>query len=153
MAVSDAGKSEAFRKPSAVEAAFNRALGFLVGFGIGPSYMQLLQVQGRKTGRIYSTPVNLLEFGGKTYLVAPRGRTQWVRNAETAKEITLKRGNTRRRFRLRTLPDREKPELLKAYLERYASQVQRYFSVRAGSPAEAFRGAAAEYPAFELIAA
>ena len=150
--MNQAGKSETFRKPSAVEAAFNRALGFLVGLGIGPSYMQLLQVRGRKTGRTYSTPVNLLESGGKAYLVAPRGRTQWVRNAESAGEISLKRGNTRRRFRLRTLPDGEKPELLKAYLDRYASQVQRYFSVRAGSPAEAFREVAAEYPAFELIA-
>jgi hypothetical protein len=71
--VDHAGKSEAFQKPSAVEAAFNRALGFLVGLGLGPRYMQLLQVRGRKTGRIYSTPVNLLELGGKTYLVAPRG--------------------------------------------------------------------------------
>jgi deazaflavin-dependent oxidoreductase (nitroreductase family) len=151
--VDNAGKTEAFRKPSTVEAAFNRALGFLVGWGIAPSYMQLLQVRGRKTGRIYSTPVNLLELGGETYLIAPRGRTQWVRNAEAAGEITLTRGSTRRRFRLRPLPDEEKPELLKAYLDRYASQVQRYFSVHAGSPVEAFRGVAPGYPAFQLIAA
>src|ERR1700737_471521 len=85
----------AFRKPSAVEAFFNRALGFLVGLGIGPGYMQLLQVPGGKTGRVYSTPVNLLHVGGKLYLVAPRGRTQWVRNAEAAGEIVLKRGSTR----------------------------------------------------------
>ena len=137
-----------------MEAAFNRALGFLVGLGIGPSYMQLLQVRGRKTGRTFSTPVNLLERDGKTYLVAPRGRTQWVRNAEAAGEIALKRGSTRRRFRLRALSDTEKPGLLKAYLDRYASQVQRYFpAVRAGSPAEAFRAVAAEYPVFELIPA
>jgi deazaflavin-dependent oxidoreductase (nitroreductase family) len=137
-----------------MEAAFNRALGFLVGLGIGPGYMQLLQVRGRKTGRTFSTPVNLLELGGKTYLVAPRGRTQWVRNAEAAGEIALKRGSTRKRFRLRALPDTEKPELLKAYLDRYASQVQRYFpAVRSGSPAGAFRAVAAEYPVFELLAA
>ena len=149
---SEVHKTATFQKPSAMEAAFNRALGFLVGLGIGPSYMWLLQVRGRKTGHVYSTPVNLLELGGKTYLVAPRGRTQWVRNAEAAGEITLKRGSTRKRFRLRALSDSEKPELLKAYLERYRSQVQRYFSVRAGSPAEAFRGVAGDYPVFELIA-
>jgi deazaflavin-dependent oxidoreductase (nitroreductase family) len=151
--MSNEAKAGAFREPSVVEAAFNRALGFLVGLGIGPSYMRLLQVRGRKTGRTYSTPVNLLEVRGKTYLVAPRGRTQWVRNAGAAGEVTVKRGRLRRKFRLRTVAESEKPELLKAYLERYASQVQRYFSVRAGAPTEAFGAVAGEYPVFELISA
>lgn len=153
MVMSGTAKAAALRKPSAVEAAFNRTLGFLVGLGIGPNYMRLLQVRGRNTGRTYSTPVNLLEFHGKTYLVAPRGRTQWVRNAEAAGEITLKRGATRGTFRLRAVGDGEKAALLKAYLEQYASQVQRYFSVQAGSAAEAFGAIASEYPVFELIAA
>lgn len=146
-------KMPEFRAPTPVEAAFNRALGFLVGLGIGPRYMQLLEVRGRKTGRIYSTPVDLLEFRGKLYLVAPRGRTQWVRNAEAAGEITLRKGSTRRRYRLRSVPDSEKPEILKLYLDRYASQVQRYFPVAAGSPAEVFRELASNYPVFELIPA
>jgi deazaflavin-dependent oxidoreductase (nitroreductase family) len=141
----------AFRKPSAAEAFFNRVLGFLVGLGIGPDYMRRLQVVGRKSGRIYSTPVNLLGFRGKAILVAPRGRTQWVRNAETAGEITLKRGKARNRYRLRAVPDGEKPEILKLYLERYKSQVQRYFPVPAGSPAGSFGAVAANYPVFELI--
>jgi deazaflavin-dependent oxidoreductase (nitroreductase family) len=143
----------AFQKPSPAEAFFNRALGFLVGLGIGPNYVRLLQAPGRKSGRIYSTPVNLLEFRGKPVLVAPRGRTQWVRNAEAAGEITLKRGSARNRYRLRALPDGEKPAILKLYLEKYKSQVQRYFPVPAGSPAETFRDIAANYPVFELIPA
>jgi deazaflavin-dependent oxidoreductase (nitroreductase family) len=139
-----------FLKPSAAEAFFNRAFGFLVGLGIGPDYMRLLQVRGRKTGRIYSTPVNLVGFGGKAILVAPRGRTQWVRNAETAGEITLKKGSARNKYRLRAIPDSDKPEILKLYLDKYRSAVQRYFPVPAGSPAERFRGIAANYPVFEL---
>jgi len=143
----------AFRKPSAAEGFFNKALGFLVGLGIGPRYMQLLQVPGRKTGRIYSTPVNLLEFKGKPFLVAPRGRTQWVRNAEAVGEITLKRGSVQRKYRLRPVPDSGKPEILKLYLDSYPSAVQRYFPVRAGSAPEAFRDIARNYPVFELIPA
>ena len=143
----------AFRKPSAVEALFNRAFGFLVGLGIAPGYMQLLQVRGRKTGRIYSSPVNLLQFGGKPYLVAPRGTTQRVRNAETAGEIVLKRGSASRKYRLWPIPDADKPEILKLYLESYKSAVQRYFPVPAGSPAAAFRDIASNYPVFELIPA
>jgi deazaflavin-dependent oxidoreductase (nitroreductase family) len=141
-----------FRPPSAIEALFNRTMGFLAGLGIGPGFIYLLQVKGRKTGRIFSTPVNLMEVGGKQILVAPRGRAQWVRNAEAAGEITLKRGSLLRRFGLRPIADGEKPELLKEYLDRYASAVAKFFPVAAGSPAEAFRDIAGNYPVFELVA-
>jgi deazaflavin-dependent oxidoreductase (nitroreductase family) len=141
-----------FRPPSAIEALFNRTMGFLAGLGIGPGFIYLLQVKGRKTGRIFSTPVNLMEVGGKQILVAPRGRAQWVRNAEAAGEITLKRGSLLRRFGLRPIAEGEKPELLKEYLDRYASAVAKFFPVAAGSPAEAFRDIAGNYPVFELVA-
>src|ERR1700686_4139459 len=92
-----------FREPSSVEKIFNRLFGFLVGLGLGFSYNYLLEVRGRKTGKIYSTPIDLLELNGKKFLVAPRGRTQWVRNAEVAGEITLKKGRNVQEFRLRAL--------------------------------------------------
>ena len=140
-----------FLAPSAVERVFNRVFGSLVGLGLGFSHNYLLQVRGRKSGKIYSTPIDLLEGGGKRFLVAPRGRTQWVRNAEAAGEVTLKKGSKRQQFRLRALSDQEKPEILKAYLDQFKREVQRYFPVQAGSPVEAFRDLAQSYPAFELI--
>lgn len=139
-----------FREPNPVDRAINRVFGFLVGLGIGLSHNYLLQVRGRKTGRLYSTPVNLLEFRGKQFLVAPRGRTQWVRNVEAANEVILKRGRTRASFRLRPIPDAEKPEILKAYLDRFKLTVQRYFPVPAGSGSGAFIDLASHYPVFEL---
>ena len=140
-----------FLEPKPIEKIFNRAFGYLVGLGIGPAYMYLLQVRGRKSGRLYETPVNMLDVDGKRYLVAPRGRTQWVRNAEATGEITLKKGRSSQSFRLRPIPDAEKPELLKLYLERYVAAVQRYFTVKAGSPPEVFRNVAPNYPVFELL--
>ena len=113
--------------------------------------MQLLQVRGRKTGRVYSSPVNLLQVGGKKYLVAPRGQTQWVRNAESAGEIVLKRGSARNKYRLKPIPDSEKPEILKSYLDSYKSEVQQYFPVPAGSSPATFRDIASNYPVFELV--
>jgi deazaflavin-dependent oxidoreductase (nitroreductase family) len=142
-----------FRRPNVLERFFNRAFGLVVGLGFGLRHNYLLQVRGRKSGRVYSTPVDLLELRGKRFLVAPRGRTQWVRNAEAAGEVVLKKGRSHDKFRLRAMPDREKPEVLKAYLDRFAPTVQRYFPLPAGSPAEAFAGLAASYPAFELLPA
>lgn len=140
-----------FRAPSALERIFNRMFGFLVGIGWGFSYNYLLQVRGRKSGNLYSTPINLLEIGGKKFLVAPRGRTQWVRNAEAAGEIMLKKGSARQQFRLRPLAGDEKLEILKAYLDTFQREVQRYFAVPAGSSVEAFAELAEAHPAFELL--
>jgi len=140
-----------FQAPSAIEALFNRTFGFLVGLGIGPKFIYLLEVRGRKTGKIYSAPVNMMDLGGKLYLVAPRGRANWVRNAEAAGEVTLKRGSSRTRFSLLTISDGAKPEILKEYLDRYQSAVKKFFPVAPGSPVEAFRGIAGNYPVFELV--
>src|SRR5438034_9182409 len=98
-----------FHAPSSLERVFNRIYGLLVGLGLGFSYNYLLEVRGRKSGRTYSTPIDLLELNGKRYLVAPRGRTQWVRNAEGAGEATLKKGRKRQRFGLSARDDDEKP--------------------------------------------
>src|SRR6184192_2702854 len=116
-----------FHAPSSLERVFNRIYGLLVGLGLGFSYNYLLEVRGRKSGRTYSTPIDLLELNGKRFLVAPRGRTQWVRNAEAAGEVTLRKGWTSRRFRIRPVPDREKPPMLRAYLDNFKMTVQRYF--------------------------
>jgi F420H(2)-dependent quinone reductase len=105
-----------FRKPSSLERFFNRAFGFLVGLGLGFSHNHLLQVRGRKSGKLYSTPIDLLELNGKKFLVAPRGRAQWVRNAEVAGEITLKKGRNVQKFRLRPLSGPEKLDVLKTWI-------------------------------------
>jgi deazaflavin-dependent oxidoreductase (nitroreductase family) len=140
-----------FRAPSAPERVLNRVFGVLVGMGWGFSHTYLLQVRGRKSGKIYSTPVDLLLMDGTRFLVAPRGQTQWVRNAEAAGEVTLKKGKLLQRFKLRSLSDQEKPPILKAYLDQFKAEVQRFFPVPAGSPVEAFHDLMLSHPAFELI--
>lgn len=139
-----------FDEPSAVDRIFNAAVGALVRAGIGPSHMRVLEVRGRKTGKVRSLPVDLLDRDGKLFLVAPRGRAQWVRNVEAQGEVTLRRGARRARYRTRPLAVSEKPPILKAYLDRFHREVQRFFPVRAGSPAEEFVALTERYPAFEL---
>jgi deazaflavin-dependent oxidoreductase (nitroreductase family) len=143
----------AFRAPTRFEGWFNKIFGMFVGLGFGFSYNYLLQVRGRKTGRLYSTPIDLLQLRGKSYLVAPRGRTQWVRNVEAAGELTLKKGSKRERYTIRAIAEAERPEILKAYLDAFRAEVQRYFPVPAGSPVELFTAVAKSYPVFALIAA
>jgi deazaflavin-dependent oxidoreductase (nitroreductase family) len=141
-----------FLRPAPVERAFNRVFGILVGLGFCLPHNYLLQVRGRRSGRLYSAPIDLLVIDDQRFLVCPRGRAQWVRNAEANGRVTLKKALSRSEFAIRALPDEEKPKILKAYLDRFKTTVQRYFPLPAGSPAAAFAEFANRYPVFELVA-
>src|SRR5262245_56882989 len=125
--------SSQFTKPSAIDRFINRVFGFLVKIGLGLPHNFLLEVRGRKSGRVYSTPVNVLGRTGKRYLVAPRGYTQWVRNVIASGEAVLVKGAHRERVSLEMIADDDKPEILKAYLDRYKLTVQRFFPISAGA--------------------
>ena len=142
---------ERFSPPTSTERLFNKLFGFLVGLGLGLSHNFLLEVRVRKTGRLYSTPVDVLVLDGRRYLVAPRGHTAWVRNALASGTVVLKKGRRREELRARPLSADEKPAVLKAYLDRFTLPVQRYFPVPAGAPETAFEPLVDRYPAFELV--
>ncbi len=145
--------NESFLKPSPIERFFNRVFGFAVGLGLAPRYNYLLEVRGRKSGRTFTTPINLLEFQGRRYLVASRGATQWVRNARVERRVWLRRGASRREYEAHEIADADKPALLKEFLDRYAIAVQRYFEIPKGSPQSEFAKIAATMPVFELMPA
>ena len=142
--------AETFERPGPVERLFNKAFGVLVGLGLGLPHNFALEVRGRRTGRRYSVPVNVLVLDGRRFLVAPRGSTSWVRNALASGTVVLAKGRRRDECRVRPLSAGEKPAVLKAYLDRFKRAVQRYFPVPAGSPETAFQPLVDRYPAFEL---
>jgi deazaflavin-dependent oxidoreductase (nitroreductase family) len=143
---------ETFQKESSLDRFFNRLMGRALKLGFAPGYMRLLEVRGRKSGKTFTTPVNLIDVSGRRYLVAARGETAWARNARAAGHIVLRRGSATESFMVREIADADKPEIIKAFLDKFASQVQRFFDVPAGSPADAFRATASRTPVFELVA-
>jgi hypothetical protein len=139
-----------FAKPGAVDRIFGRTLAFLVRIGLVRGHFYVLEVRGRRSGRIIALPVDLLELDGRRYLVCARGNSNWVRNARAAGEVALVRALRRRRYALRELPAAARPPVLKAYLDRFATEVQRFFPIPKGSAVEAFDDLAQHYPVFEL---
>ena len=138
-------------EPSFLDRLLSRAFGLLVGLGFGRSHSYLLQVRGRKSGRMYSTPVNVLLHRKRLYVVASRGQSQWVRNARTGGYVMLRKGRRCEAFPVRALPHEERAEILKAYVDRFGVAAQRYFPIPAGSSVEDFVPLARHYPVFELV--
>jgi deazaflavin-dependent oxidoreductase (nitroreductase family) len=106
---------------------FNRAVAFLTRHGVSIWGSRVLRVQGRKSGEWRSTPVNLLTHDGRTYLVAARGQTQWVRNLRVAGRGELRVGRRVETFTGSELEDDAKMEVLRAYLKRWKAEVGIFF--------------------------
>ena len=110
------------------------------------SHFYVLEVRGRKSGRTISLPVDLLDLDGRRYLVCARGNSNWVRNARAAGEVTLVRAMRRRRYAISELPPGLRPPVLKAYLDRFAGEVQRLFPLPKGSGSGRIRGSGTAFP-------
>jgi hypothetical protein len=91
-----------------------------------------------------------LELDGVTYLVAPRGTTQWVRNLRAVKEGELRIGRKTRRFRGEEVPDTDKVPILQAYLEKWAREARTFFELPKDPSAEQVREIAHLHPIFRV---
>jgi deazaflavin-dependent oxidoreductase (nitroreductase family) len=131
---------------------FNQAVAVLTGLGVSVLGSRVLAVRGRTSGEWRTTPVNLLTFDGRRYLVAPRGETQWVRNLRAAGTGELRLGRRAESFRGRELTDEEKVPVLRAYLRRWKAEVGIFFEgTGPDSDYDQIRAIAPKHPAFEVL--
>jgi deazaflavin-dependent oxidoreductase (nitroreductase family) len=130
---------------------FNPLLMLSMKLGKGWRGSRILEVPGRKSGKIQTVPVNPLDHDGRRYLVAPRGNTQWVRNVRAAGGGTLRLGGTREPFEASEIDDAAKPPILRAYLANWASETSKFFGgVTADAPDAELTTIAADHPVFEI---
>lgn len=130
---------------------FNPIVSRLTGWGIGVWGSRILSVPGRVSGEVRSTPVNVLTIDGHRYLVAPRGRTQWVLNVRAAGSCTLRVGRRVETVEVRELDDAAKPPILRAYLRRWKWEVGQFFDgVGPDSTTAELLAIAANHPVFEI---
>ncbi|WP_344211328.1 nitroreductase family deazaflavin-dependent oxidoreductase [Kribbella sancticallisti] len=135
-------------------ALLNKTVGRLAKLGISLMGSRLLSVRGRKSGEWRSTPVNLLTIDGQRYLLAPRGHTQWVRNIRVTPEAQLRVGRRIETFRAEEIADADKPEVIRAYLKKWAWEVGAFFGddVKADSSTETLLRVAPGFPVFKVHA-
>jgi len=146
------GPGARYVAPKAVDRVLNRVVALLTRAGISLMGSRILRVRGRSSGQWRETPVNLLTLDGQTYLVAPRGTTQWVRNIRVAGGGELRVGRRVTAFTVQELPDGDKPPVIRAYLQRWAWEVGRFFEgLNADSPDSELLRVAPDFPVFRVI--
>jgi deazaflavin-dependent oxidoreductase (nitroreductase family) len=106
---------------------FNGAVAGLTRLGISVAGSRELRVRGRTSGEWRTVPVNLLKVGGKRYLVAPRGTTQWVRNLRAAGGGELRIGRRTETFSATELDDDAKALVLREYVRRWGWELGSFF--------------------------
>ena len=128
-----------------------------VGLPMGP--MVLLTVRGRKSGQPRTTPVDLFERNGRSFLVSTHRQesSNWVRNLRAAGEGVLSRGRSRRPITVVELPPETAGTVLKEVLGPQLALplrgfvLRRTFSVPPDAPLADFIAAARSHPVFEIV--
>lgn len=130
---------------------FNRSIAWLTRRGLSVWGSRVLEVKGRRSGQPHRTPVNLLDVDGTSYLVAPRGETQWVRNLRAAGEGRLILGRRSQAFTAVEVPDADKAAVLRPYLKRWKAEVGVFFDgIDASASDEELVAIGPKHPVFAL---
>ena len=100
--------------------------------GLASKSFMLVSVTGRKSGKVYTTPVNYHQFGDALRVVSERKRTWW-RNlrGESAKATLRLQGKDMRATARVIEEEQEVAQALVDYLSR-SPQNTRYFGVKTG---------------------
>jgi len=130
--------------------AGNELVRMLLRLGLGPARTYLLTVAGRRSGAPRSTPVTLVEEGGRRWLVAPYGEVAWVRNLRATGRATLARGGRTHEIVVSEVGVEEAAPVLKLYVTRVPI-TRSYFDVKSESDLDAFRTEAPHHPVFAIV--
>jgi len=142
-----------YHRPSAFVKLMNSFVGFLASNGLVPGDTGTLEVKGRRSGQTRSTAVTWVEHEGQRYLVAPRGTTEWVRNARAAGGQVAIRRRKRENVRLEEVPQDQRAPIIKAYLKKTAMVTKREFGLEPDAPLEEFEKIADRHPVFRITPA
>jgi deazaflavin-dependent oxidoreductase (nitroreductase family) len=123
----------------------------LLRLGLAPPHTYLLTVQGRKSRKLYSTPVTLVEEGRERWIVAPYGEVNWVRNARAAGKVTLSRGSKSETVAITEVEPQDAARVLKKYLNRVPI-TRPFFDAAPDSDLAAFVAEASKHPVFRVRA-
>ena len=132
--------------------SFARLWAAVFGLGLVPARWVTLEVAGRQSGQPTRFPLGMADLDGNWYLVPMLGAgCNWVRNARAAGgRVTIRHGQAVR-CTLTEIPVRERPPVLKRYLQKVPG-ARPHIPVRPDADLAEFAAVAALYPVFLVTA-
>jgi deazaflavin-dependent oxidoreductase (nitroreductase family) len=118
---------------------------------LGP--LVLLSVRGRKSGKISTTPVALVQHGNERWLVAAFGEVSWVRNLRAAGAAHLILGRRTEAIGVAEVETQKAAPILQQFFQRFQRVpfIPPYFSVTPTSPLADFEREATRHPVFRIV--
>jgi hypothetical protein len=110
----------------------------------------VLEVPGRRSGRLISVPVVVADLEGERYLVAMLGQqAHWVANVRAAGGDAVLHRGVREPVHLAEIPMADRAPVLRRYLA-LAPGARPHFPIDRHAPLEEFERIAADYPVFRI---
>ncbi len=120
------------------------------GLPMGP--LVLLSVRGRKTGKVYTTPVALVEKNGTRWLVAAFGEVNWVHNLRASGEAHLMYRRRIEPIQVVEMKPVEAAPILQQFLAKFhiVPFIPPYFNATPKSAVDDFEREAQHHPVFQI---
>jgi len=128
----------------------NTLIAPLARLGLAGKRTHILTTVGRKTGRRYTTPVQLVFLDGERFLVAPYGERAWVKNARASGTVELTRARRTERVRIEEVDAQLAAPVLRTYL-RKTPVTKPFFTAKRNAPLAEFAAEANRHPVFRLV--
>jgi deazaflavin-dependent oxidoreductase (nitroreductase family) len=114
---------------------------------------EILEVTGRKTGRMVSLPVVVVRIAGQRYLVSMLGENvQWVHNVRAAGGSAVLVSGEREKVQLQEVPSERRAPILKAYVQ-VAPGGRPHIPIDINAPLADFERLAPAFPVFSVESA
>jgi len=134
---------------------FNPVTRFLLRAGVPLGFNGLITIRGRKSGLPRTTPVAIIDVGGRRWIWSPWGEVNWVRNLRAAGHATISLRGHEQEVRATELDPTQRMGFFRDVMGPLAGSIPfGYWFIRVvdgvdlNRPAEAARGR----PTFELDA-
>ena len=110
----------------------------------------VLEVRGRRSGRITRVPLVTVRYNSSWYLVSMFGeQSKWVKNVRASKGEAILTHGRRRSVHLVEVQVPYRAAIIKRYLM-FAFGARPHMQVRWNDPLSAFKAVAADYPVFRV---
>ena len=116
----------------------------------GKSVYRVVEVQGRQSGQVRRTPLAVVQYMGKRYLIAPSRGRDWVYNLIASGTCTLLAQNEQERCHATLTLDDEALALVRAYMAQLPDWALQQFPFPGNVSDEEMRAKAESFAVFRL---